>query len=120
MTTRITNSHRVELGRNKSVLKRVSQYLEEHLHEDLLSLKTKYLTRLFSICVCTAWPEFSALQKFLLFGIKEVWILYFATLVSLVLLVHLLCLELALHLTEASSLTLKKTSSRKRGFGDVT
>lgn len=30
-----------------------------------------------------SWPEFSVLQKFLLFGIKEVWILFFATLVIL-------------------------------------
>lgn len=60
----------------------MSRYLEELLREDLLSLKTKCLTQLFSICMRTARPEFSALQKFLLFGIKEVWILFFATLVT--------------------------------------
>lgn len=59
----------------------MSRYLEELLREDLLSLKTKCLTQ-FSICVRAAWPEFSDLKKFLLFGIKEVWILFFATLVT--------------------------------------
>lgn len=77
-----TKQPRIELDRNKSVLKGMSRYLEERSHEDLVSLKTKCLAQLFSIWVRAAGPEFSALQKFLLFGIKEVWIVYFATLVT--------------------------------------